>query len=72
MKPETYAVVLAGGRGERFWPLSTSKTPKQLLALVDEHPMITAAVDRLDSPLYSGSESDSGSVQFDQLLVPGF
>ena len=29
-----YAVIMAGGRGERFWPLSTSKHPKQLLALV--------------------------------------
>ncbi|MBT8042140.1 MAG: mannose-1-phosphate guanylyltransferase [Kiritimatiellales bacterium] len=39
---------MAGGRGERFWPLSTSKCPKQLLALVGEKPLIAQAVDRLE------------------------
>ncbi len=43
-----YAVIMAGGKGERFWPLSTSKTPKQLLALVGDKPLIAQAVDRLD------------------------
>ncbi len=42
-----YAVIMAGGRGERFWPLSTSKRPKQLLALVGDKPLISQAVDRL-------------------------
>jgi mannose-1-phosphate guanylyltransferase len=45
---ERYAVIMAGGRGERFWPLSTSKTPKQLLALVGDKALIAQAVDRLD------------------------
>jgi mannose-1-phosphate guanylyltransferase len=39
---------MAGGKGERFWPLSTSKYPKQLLALVGDKPLIAQAVDRLD------------------------
>ncbi|MGE4490231.1 MAG: mannose-1-phosphate guanylyltransferase [Kiritimatiellales bacterium] len=43
-----YAVIMAGGKGERFWPLSTSKHPKQLLALVGDKPLIVQAVDRLD------------------------
>lgn len=43
-----YAVIMAGGRGERFWPLSTSQHPKQLLALVGDKPLIAQAVDRLD------------------------
>ncbi len=43
-----YAVIMAGGRGERFWPLSTSKRPKQLLALVGDKPLISQAVDRLE------------------------
>jgi mannose-1-phosphate guanylyltransferase len=43
-----YAVIMAGGKGERFWPLSTSKHPKQLLALVGDQPLIAQAVDRLD------------------------
>lgn len=43
-----YAVIMAGGKGERFWPLSTSKHPKQLLALVGDKPLIAQAVDRLE------------------------
>jgi mannose-1-phosphate guanylyltransferase len=39
---------MAGGKGERFWPLSTSKHPKQLLALVGDKPLIAQAVDRLE------------------------
>lgn len=43
-----YAVILAGGRGERFWPLSRAAKPKQLLALVGDKPLIAQAVDRLE------------------------
>jgi len=42
-----YAVILAGGKGERFWPLSTSKRPKQLLDLVGDKALIAQAVDRI-------------------------
>ena len=45
---QRFAVIMAGGKGERFWPLSTSKHPKQLLALVGDKPLIAQAVDRLD------------------------
>lgn len=31
--PERYALILAGGRGERFWPWSRPERPKQLLPL---------------------------------------
>lgn len=47
MNQHHYAVILAGGRGERFWPLSTVRKPKQLLALIGRRPLISAAVDRL-------------------------
>ena len=43
-----YAVVLAGGRGERFWPLSTTRTPKQFLPLFGDKTMLAQAVERLD------------------------
>jgi len=43
-----YAVILAGGKGERFWPYSTSKRPKQLLSLVGGKPMLALAVERLE------------------------
>ena len=42
-----WAVVLAGGVGSRFWPLSTPSRPKQLLPLIDERPMLQATLDRL-------------------------
>ncbi len=42
-----YAVIMAGGKGERFWPLSTSRRPKQLLSLAGGRPLILQAVDRL-------------------------
>ena len=42
-----WAVVLAGGVGSRFWPMSTPERPKQLLALVDEHPLLANTLARL-------------------------
>jgi len=42
-----YAVIMAGGKGERFWPLSTSRHPKQVLTLVGVKPMLAMAVDYL-------------------------
>jgi mannose-1-phosphate guanylyltransferase len=41
-------VVLAGGVGSRFWPLSTPSRPKQLLPLIDDRPMLVATLDRLE------------------------
>ena len=42
-----WAVVLAGGVGSRFWPLSTPERPKQLLPLVTDKPLLVDSVDRL-------------------------
>jgi mannose-1-phosphate guanylyltransferase len=42
-----WAVVLAGGIGSRFWPLSSSKRPKQVLSLAGERPLIADTVQRL-------------------------
>lgn len=42
-----WAVIFAGGIGSRFWPLSTPERPKQLLALVNDRPLITETVARL-------------------------
>ena len=42
-----WAVVLAGGVGSRFWPVSTAARPKQLLALAGERPLVAEAVERL-------------------------
>ena len=40
-------VVLAGGVGSRFWPLSTPERPKQLLPLISSAPMLRDTLDRL-------------------------
>ena len=42
-----YPIILAGGRGTRFWPLSRKKRAKQLLALDGKHTMIQQTVARL-------------------------
>lgn len=42
-----YAVILAGGRGERFWPLGRASRPKQFVDLFEGKPLIRHAVDRL-------------------------
>ncbi len=42
-----YAVVMAGGSGTRFWPLSRQRRPKQFLKLAGEAPLLAATVARL-------------------------
>lgn len=41
------ALIMAGGKGTRFWPLSTEKKPKQFLNLLADKTMIQMTVDRL-------------------------
>lgn len=42
-----YGVIMAGGGGTRFWPLSRQKTPKQLLNLSGKDLMVNEAVERM-------------------------
>ena len=42
-----YAVILAGGGGDRLWPVSTPESPKQFLDLFGDKPLIRHSVDRL-------------------------
>jgi mannose-1-phosphate guanylyltransferase len=42
-----HAVILAGGRGTRFWPRSRARTPKQLLNIVGKQTMLEQTVARL-------------------------
>ena len=46
-KPQFRAVILAGGSGERFWPLSTPERPKQFLRVFGGESLIRQAVSRL-------------------------
>ena len=52
MTSNFYPVILAGGRGTRFWPLSRKRRAKQLLALDGKQTMIQQTVARL-TPLAS-------------------
>ncbi|UCG62839.1 MAG: mannose-1-phosphate guanylyltransferase [Candidatus Zixiibacteriota bacterium] len=42
-----YGVILAGGKGERFWPLSLAERPKQFLRLISDKTMIEETIDRV-------------------------
>lgn len=43
-----YALILAGGSGSRFWPLSRDNRPKQLLQLFDSTTLLEQTIARLD------------------------
>lgn len=42
-----YAVIMAGGSGERFWPKSRRNLPKQLLPILSNKSMLKETIDRL-------------------------
>ena len=42
-----FIIIMAGGRGERFWPVSREKTPKQLLTLFGKKSFLQETVDRV-------------------------
>ena len=49
------ALILAGGSGTRFWPLSRRRTPKQLLAFGEAESLLQATVSRLRPLVEPGS-----------------
>lgn len=50
-QPRTYAVIMAGGAGTRFWPLSRRRRPKQFLPIVGSQTLIEETVERLSPVL---------------------
>ena len=44
---DRFVIIMAGGRGERFWPVSREKMPKQLLTLLGKRSFLQQAVDRV-------------------------
>ncbi|MGB1129632.1 MAG: sugar phosphate nucleotidyltransferase, partial [Haloferula sp.] len=46
--PSTYALILAGGSGTRFWPLSRNARPKQLLNLFGTDTLLEQTISRLE------------------------
>jgi len=49
-----HAIILAGGRGTRFWPRSRTRTPKQLLNIIGRDTMLEQTAARL-APLFPPS-----------------
>ncbi|MBA3832746.1 MAG: mannose-1-phosphate guanylyltransferase [Chthoniobacterales bacterium] len=58
MKNSLFALILAGGSGERFWPLSRRARPKQLLQLVSNKTLLEETIDRLE-----------GLVPYERILI---
>ena len=44
---DRFVIIMAGGRGERFWPVSRQATPKQLITLLGNRSFLQQAVDRV-------------------------
>jgi mannose-1-phosphate guanylyltransferase len=45
--PAPYVVIIAGGKGERFWPQSRAARPKHLLPVVGETPLLAQTLERV-------------------------
>lgn len=83
LSERTYAVIMAGGSGTRFWPASRSNRPKQLLPLVSEESMLRttlAHVAKIAAPertvivtaerLHDATLAESGLPEQNILLEP--
>jgi mannose-1-phosphate guanylyltransferase len=44
---DRFVIIMAGGKGERFWPMSREKTPKQLITLLGTSSFLQQAVERV-------------------------
>lgn len=47
--PQKFVVIIAGGKGERFWPQSRAHRPKHLLPIVGTDPLLTQTLKRVRS-----------------------
>ncbi|MBS3818267.1 mannose-1-phosphate guanylyltransferase [bacterium] len=66
-------VIMAGGRGTRFWPLSRENKPKQFLPIVSEKTMVEETVERLlpqISPSHIYTVANKEQSEFIQQLFP--
>lgn len=46
--PQLFAAILAGGKGERFWPVSVKSYPKQFLSVFGDKPMLQETLARIE------------------------
>ena len=74
VRPRVCAVIMAGGSGTRFWPLSRKSRPKQFLPIATQKTMIEETVERL-RPLLPPEAiytiSDRGQAAAIRKLIPG-
>jgi mannose-1-phosphate guanylyltransferase len=47
VKTKCYSVIIAGGKGTRFWPLSRARRPKQLLKILSNRSLIDETAERV-------------------------
>lgn len=64
-----YAVIMCGGKGTRFWPLSIAKYPKQFLTFQGKVSMLTKAIERLEKLIPSSNIIICGNKEHERLLV---
>lgn len=68
-----WCVILAGGVGSRFWPVSTANRPKQLLPLASERPLLRDSLDRmapLSDPSHTLILTNASLIEPIQALAP--
>ena len=53
--PHAYVCIMAGGSGERFWPMSRQRMPKHLLRLFSDRTLVEETVRRLDGVVPRGN-----------------
>ena len=58
LSPNIFVVIMAGGRGTRFWPRSRHQEPKQFINIVGSESLLRTTVNRL-----------SGLVDKDHILI---
>src|SRR6266540_160827 len=44
---DRFVIIMAGGRGERFWPVSREKSPKQLIKLLSDRSFLQQAMEHV-------------------------
>ncbi|BCU75961.1 sugar phosphate nucleotidyltransferase [Luteolibacter sp. LG18] len=73
----TYALILAGGSGTRFWPLSRNSRPKQLLQLFGEDTLLEQTIRRLEGLvpvenilILTNSQQEAGVREVASMLPP--
>lgn len=65
-----HAVIMAGGRGTRFWPLSRLETPKQFISIIGDQTFFQHTLNRLEGVIAPDQQWVVGSVSQESLLKP--